>query len=32
MIFVDTNYFLRFLLKDEQNHYLEAKSFFEQAD
>lgn len=28
MIFVDTNYFLRFLLKDIDNQYQEAKNLF----
>ena len=28
MIFVDTNYFLRFLLKDIETQYLEAKNLF----
>lgn len=31
MIFVDTNYFLRFLLKDIENQYKEAKNLFLQA-
>lgn len=31
MIFVDTNYFLRFLLKDNKDQYLEVKSLFEEA-
>lgn len=31
MIFVDTNYFLRFLLKDKQEHYLKAKNLFSKA-
>ena len=31
MIFVDTNYFLRFLLKDINNQYLEAKNLFFSA-
>ncbi|MBM3284214.1 type II toxin-antitoxin system VapC family toxin [Candidatus Gottesmanbacteria bacterium] len=28
MIFVDTNYFLRFLLKDNKDQFLEAKELF----
>lgn len=28
MIFVDTNFFLRFLLKDVENQYQEARNFF----
>ncbi len=31
MIFVDTNYFLRFLLKDINNQYLEVKKLFLKA-
>ncbi|EKD85466.1 MAG: PilT protein [uncultured bacterium] len=31
MIFVDTNYFLRFLLKDVENQYQDAKKLFLQA-
>lgn len=31
MIFVDTNYFLRFLLQDNNNQYQEAKNFFLKA-
>ena len=31
MIFVDTNYFLRFILKDNQDQYLEAKKLFLEA-
>lgn len=31
MIFVDTNYFLRFLLKDNKEHYLKAKNLFLKA-
>lgn len=31
MIFVDTNYFLRFLLKSADNQYLEAKKLFLEA-
>lgn len=31
MIFVDTNYFLRFLLKDDDNQYLVAKKLFLEA-
>lgn len=31
MIFVDTNYFLRFLLKDNQAQYLQAKELFLSA-
>jgi len=32
MIFVDTNFFLRFLIKDEKRLYQEAKQFFLQAE
>lgn len=31
MTFIDTNYFLRFLLKDVNNQYLEAKELFLRA-
>lgn len=31
MIFVDTNYFLRFLLKDKENQYQEARKLFEKG-
>lgn len=31
MIFVDTNYFLRFLLRDIESQYKEAKNLFLQA-
>ena len=31
MIFVDTNYFLRFLLRDIESQYKEAKNIFLQA-
>lgn len=31
MIFIDTNYFLRFILKDNQTQYLEAKRLFLEA-
>lgn len=31
MTFVDTNYFLRFLLKDVEKHYLEAKKLMFEA-
>lgn len=31
MIFVDTNYFLRFLLKDNEKQYRQAQSLFEEA-
>lgn len=31
MIFVDTNYFLRFLLKDDKVQFLEAKQLFEKG-
>ncbi len=31
MIFVDTNYFLRFFLKDIEDQYLEAKRLFLEA-
>lgn len=31
MTFIDTNYFLRFLLKDINNQHLEAKNFFLSA-
>lgn len=31
MIFVDTNYFLRYLLKDNLNQYLVAKEVFDKA-
>lgn len=31
MIFVDTNYFLRFLLKDNNKQHQQAKAVFEQA-
>ncbi|OGH38259.1 MAG: hypothetical protein A2905_03450 [Candidatus Levybacteria bacterium RIFCSPLOWO2_01_FULL_36_10] len=31
MIFVDTNYFLRFLLKDNYDQHLEAKNLFLQG-
>ncbi|OGG22430.1 hypothetical protein A3D03_03755 [Candidatus Gottesmanbacteria bacterium RIFCSPHIGHO2_02_FULL_40_13] len=29
MIFVDTNYFLRFLIRDDEKHYLTARKLFE---
>lgn len=31
MIFIDTNYFLRFLLEDNQEQYLKAKELFLEA-
>lgn len=31
MIFIDTNYFLRLLLKDNQNQYKEARATFDDA-
>lgn len=31
MIFIDTNYFLRFLLKDNKEQHLEAKKIFEKG-
>lgn len=31
MIFVDTNYFLRFLLNDQNHQHQEAKALFQQA-
>lgn len=31
MIFVDTNYFLRFILKDNQVQYLKARQLFLDA-
>ena len=31
MIFVDTNYFLRYLLRDTENQYVEAKEVFLKA-
>lgn len=31
MIFIDTNYFLRFLLKDNKNQFEEAKQLFEKG-
>jgi len=31
MIFIDTNYFLRFLLRDDNNQHLKAKKVFEEA-
>lgn len=31
MTFVDTNYFLRFLLRDNEDQYLQAKKFFTDA-
>ena len=31
MIFIDTNYFLRLILKDNQKHFLEAANTFKQA-
>lgn len=31
MIFVDTNYFLRFLLKDNKSQYLQVKNLFLEA-
>lgn len=31
MIFVDTNYFLRFLLKDSEKQFLKTKTLFEDA-
>ncbi len=31
MIFVDTNYFLRFVLQDNETQYLEAKKLFLEA-
>lgn len=32
MIFVDTNFFLRFLIRDENHQYWQAKEFFLQAE
>lgn len=31
MIFVDTNYFLRFLIRDDEKHYLVARKLFEDG-
>ena len=31
MIFIDTNYFLRFLLKDNEKQFIEVKKLFEKA-